>query len=184
MSDPLPAGPEKARAVRAMFDRIARRYDLVNRVMTLGMDLGWRRRAVRELRLPGRALVLDLGCGTGDLCRELRASGYRPVGVDFSHSMLTLARAEAPLVEADVLRLPFADASADGAVSGFVLRNVVDLGAFFAEAARVVRPGGRIAFLDAAEPVHPLLRLGHDLYFRRVVPLVGAALSDGAAYRY
>lgn len=184
MSDPLPAGPEKARAVRAMFDRIARRYDLVNRVMTLGMDLGWRRRAVRELRLPGRALVLDLGCGTGDLCRELRASGYRPVGVDFSHAMLTLARAEAPLVEADVLRLPFADASADGAVSGFVLRNVVDLGAFFAEAARVVRPGGRIAFLDAAEPVHPLLRLGHDLYFRRVVPLVGAALSDGAAYRY
>ncbi|HWO71684.1 MAG TPA: ubiquinone/menaquinone biosynthesis methyltransferase [Actinomycetota bacterium] len=180
----LPSGSEKARVVRSMFDRIARRYDLLNRVMTFGMDVGWRRRAVRELRLPGRALVLDLACGTGDLCRELRASGYRAVGVDFSHGMLLAARTDAPLVEADVLRLPFPDAAADGATCGFALRNVVDLGAFFAEAARVVRPGGRVAFLEAAEPVHPVLRLGHDLYFRRVVPLLGAALSDARAYRY
>lgn len=184
MSDRLPAGPEKARTVRAMFDRIARRYDLLNRVMTFGMDVGWRRRAVRELRLPGRALVLDLACGTGDLCRELRAAGYRAVGVDFSHGMLLAARTDAPLVEADVLRLPFPDGAADGATCGFALRNVVDLGAFLAEAARVVRPGGRVSFLEAAVPVHPVLRLGHDLYFRRVVPLLGAALSDAGAYRY
>jgi demethylmenaquinone methyltransferase/2-methoxy-6-polyprenyl-1,4-benzoquinol methylase len=167
-----------------MFDRIARRYDLLNRLMTFGMDVGWRRRAVRELRLPGRALVLDLACGTGDLCRELQASGYRAIGVDFSHGMLLAARTDAPLVEADVLRLPFPDGVADGATCGFALRNVVDLGAFFAEAARVVRPGGRVAFLEAAEPVHPLLRLGHGLYFRRIVPLLGAALSDASAYRY
>jgi demethylmenaquinone methyltransferase/2-methoxy-6-polyprenyl-1,4-benzoquinol methylase len=180
----LPSGSEKARVVRSMFDRIARRYDLLNRLMTFGMDVGWRRRAVRELRLPGRALVLDLACGTGDLCRELQASGYRAIGVDFSHGMLLAARTDAPLVEADVLRLPFPDGVADGATCGFALRNVVDLGAFFAEAARVVRPGGRVAFLEAAEPVHPLLRLGHGLYFRRIVPLLGAALSDASAYRY
>ena len=184
MTVPLPTGVEKARVVRGMFDRIARRYDLLNRLMTFGMDVGWRRRAVRELRLPGRALVLDLACGTGDLCRELRALGYRPVGVDFSHGMLLAARTDAPLVEADVLRLPFPDGVADGATCGFALRNVVDLGAFFAEAARVVRRGGRVAFLEAAEPVHPVLRLGHDLYFRRIVPLLGAALSDASAYRY
>ena len=76
--------------------------------MTFGMDVGWRRRTVRELRLPGRSLVLDLACGTGDLCRELASAGYRPVGVDFSHGMLTAARTAAPLVEADILRLPVA----------------------------------------------------------------------------
>ncbi|HXF74367.1 MAG TPA: ubiquinone/menaquinone biosynthesis methyltransferase [Actinomycetota bacterium] len=181
---PLPSGAEKARAVREMFDRIARRYDLLNRLMTFGMDVGWRRRTVRELRLPGRALVLDLACGTGDLCRELRASGYRPVGVDFAHRMLLAARTDAPLVEADVLRLPFRDASADGATCGFALRNVADLGAFFAEVARVVRRGGRVALLEAAEPAHPVLRLGHGLYLRRVVPLLGGLLSDRDAYRY
>ena len=102
---PLPQGEEKARAVRRLFDTISPRYDLVNRVMTFGMDVGWRRRTVRELRLPGRSLVLDLACGTGDLCRELASAGYRPVGVDFSHGMLTAARTEAPLVEADIQRL-------------------------------------------------------------------------------
>ena len=91
---PLPQGEEKARAVRRLFDTISPRYDLVNRVMTFGMDVGWRRRTVRELRLPGRSLVLDLACGTGDLCRELASAGYRPVGVDFSHGMLTAARTD------------------------------------------------------------------------------------------
>ncbi len=180
----LPSGSEKAEAVRGMFDRIAGRYDLVNRVMTLGMDVGWRRRAVRELRLPGDALVADLACGTGDLGNELLAGGYRAIGFDFSHGMLVNATTSAPLVEADILRLPLTDSSVDGATCGFAMRNVTDLQALFAETARVVRPGGRIALLETSEPDGPILRIGHALYFRRLVPLIGGALSDRDAYRY
>jgi len=183
-SEDLPQGEEKARRVRGMFDAIAGRYDLVNRVMTFGMDVGWRRRAVRELRLPGGALVVDLACGTGDLCSELRRNGYRAVGFDFSHGMLAEATTDAPLVEADVLRLPVRDASADGATCGFALRNVIDLGAFFEELGRVVRGGGRIALLEASEPEGPVMRAGHNMYFRRVVPVIGGVLSDREAYRY
>jgi demethylmenaquinone methyltransferase / 2-methoxy-6-polyprenyl-1,4-benzoquinol methylase len=181
---PLPQGEEKARAVRRLFDTISPRYDLVNRVMTLGMDVGWRRRTVRELRLPGRSLVLDLACGTGDLCRELSSAGYRTVGVDFSHGMLTAARTDAPLVEADILRLPVRDGAADGVTCGFALRNVVSLEAFFREAARVVRPGGRVALLDVSEPDNAMLRAGNAVYFRRIVPVIGGLLSDADAYRY
>ncbi len=148
----LPTGSEKTRAVRQMFDRIADRYDLVNRVMTFGLDVGWRRRTVRALRLPGGSLVADLACGTGDLCTELLEAGYRAVGFDFSHGMLARATTAAPLAEADVLRLPLADAGMDGATCGFALRNVAELTGLFAETARVLRPGGRAAFLEAAEP--------------------------------
>lgn len=183
-ADDLPQGEEKARRVRGMFDAIAGRYDLVNRVMTFGMDVGWRRRAVRELRLPGGAVVVDLACGTGDLCSELRRNGYRAIGFDFSHGMLAEATTDAPLVEADILRLPVRDASADGATCGFALRNVADLGAFFAELGRVVRRDGRIALLEASEPEGPVMRAGHNVYFRRVVPVIGGMLSDREAYRY
>jgi demethylmenaquinone methyltransferase/2-methoxy-6-polyprenyl-1,4-benzoquinol methylase len=184
VSEALPRGEEKARRVRGMFDSIAGRYDLVNRVMTLGLDVGWRRAAVRELRLPGGSRVADLACGTGDLCRELGAAGYRPIGFDFSLGMLGRADVEAPLVAADVLRLPLPDGSVDGATCGFALRNVVDLDAFLAETARVVRPGGRITLLEASRPEHPIARAGHAVYFDRVVPLIGGALSDADAYRY
>jgi demethylmenaquinone methyltransferase/2-methoxy-6-polyprenyl-1,4-benzoquinol methylase len=167
-----------------MFDRISTRYDLVNRVMTFGMDVGWRRRAVRELRLPGGALVADLACGTGDLCDELLTGGYRAVGFDFSHGMLRNAGTSAPLVEADALRLPLADGGVDGATCGFALRNVTEVTALFAETARVLRPGGRAAFLETSEPDGRLLRAGHAVYFKRIVPLIGGALSDRDAYRY
>jgi demethylmenaquinone methyltransferase/2-methoxy-6-polyprenyl-1,4-benzoquinol methylase len=180
----LPEGEEKARAVRRLFDTISPRYDLVNRVMTFGMDVGWRRRTVRELALPNGSLVFDLACGTGDLCRELRASGLRCVGFDFSHGMLRAARTDVPLVEADVLRLPVRDGSADGATCGFALRNVVSLEDLFAELARVVRPRGRISLLETAEPARRVLRLGHRVYFRAVVPAVGGLLSNRAAYSY
>lgn len=180
----LPQGEEKGRRVRDMFDAIAGRYDLVNRVMTFGMDVGWRRRAVRQLRLPGGALVADLACGTGDLCRELSRDGYRAVGFDFSLGMLAKATTDVPLVQADVLRLPLADRSVDGATCGFALRNVVDLEAFFAEIARVVRPGGRISLLEASQPDGPLMRAGHAVYFRRMVPMIGGLLSDREAYAY
>jgi demethylmenaquinone methyltransferase/2-methoxy-6-polyprenyl-1,4-benzoquinol methylase len=152
--------------------------------MTFGMDAGWRRRAVRELRLPGSALVVDLACGTGDLCRELASQGYRAVGFDFSHGMLSAAKTTAPLVQADVLHLPLPAASVDGATSGFALRNVVDLGELFTEIGRVVRPGGRIALLEVSSPDNPALRAGHGVYFNRVVPLIGGVLSDRSAYAY
>jgi demethylmenaquinone methyltransferase/2-methoxy-6-polyprenyl-1,4-benzoquinol methylase len=148
------------------------------------MDVGWRRRAVRDLRLPGGALVADLACGTGDLSRELQRNGYRAIGFDFSLGMLARARTDAPLVQADILRLPMADGGADGATCGFALRNVVDLPMLFAETARVVRPGGRVAFLEASEPEGRAMRLGHRVYFNRVVPIIGGVLSDREAYTY
>jgi demethylmenaquinone methyltransferase / 2-methoxy-6-polyprenyl-1,4-benzoquinol methylase len=183
-AEDLPQGEEKARSVRGLFDAIAGRYDLVNRVMTFGMDMGWRRRAIRDLRLPGGALVLDLACGTGDFCRELARSGYRVVGFDFSHGMLLRAKTDAPLVEADVLRLPVRDGAADGITCGFALRNVVSIQDLFAELARVVRTRGRVALLDASEPESPMLRAGHGVYFNRVVPAIGGVLSDRSAYAY
>ena len=181
---PLPQGDEKATAVRGMFDAIAPRYDLVNRVMTFGLDVAWRRRAVRELRLPRGSLVLDLACGTGDLCRELERHGNRAVGFDFAFGMLRAARTDAPLVQADVLRLPIRGGTADGVTCGFALRNVVSLDAFFAELGRIVRPGGVIALLDASEPESGPLRAGHRLYFHKVVPTIGGLLSDRDAYAY
>jgi demethylmenaquinone methyltransferase/2-methoxy-6-polyprenyl-1,4-benzoquinol methylase len=183
-TDALPQGDEKVRAVRSMFDSIAPRYDLVNRIMTFRLDVGWRRRAVRSLGLPRGALVLDLAAGTGDLCRDLSAAGYSPVGADLSWGMLAHARTAAPLVEADALRLPLAAHSADGATCGFALRNFVDLDAFFAELARVIKPGGRIALLDVAEPPNRMLRWGHAFYFGKVVPKIGGLLSDASAYQY
>jgi demethylmenaquinone methyltransferase/2-methoxy-6-polyprenyl-1,4-benzoquinol methylase len=184
VSAPLPEGEEKRLAVRRLFDTISPRYDLVNRVMTFGMDVGWRRTAVASLRLPGRSLVADLACGTGDLCRELQRRGYRAVGFDFSHGMLVNARTDSPLAEADIVQLPLADGSIDGVTCGFALRNVVSLEGFFAELGRVVRPGGRIALLDASEPDNRVMRAGHGIYFKRIVPMVGGALSDKAAYSY
>jgi len=180
----LPEGEEKAAAVRRMFDAIAPRYDLVNGVMTFGLDTRWRRRSVGALGLAKGSVVLDLAAGTGDFCRLLDEVGYVPLAVDFSAGMLDAADTEAPLVQADILRLPVADGGADGATCGFALRNLVDLDLFFAELARAVRPGGRIAVLEVAVPPNPLLRQGHALYFGHVVPRIGGLLSDPAAYRY
>jgi demethylmenaquinone methyltransferase/2-methoxy-6-polyprenyl-1,4-benzoquinol methylase len=183
-ADVLPQGEEKVRAVRSMFDAIAPRYDLVNRIMTFRMDVGWRRITVRSLGLPSGSRVLDLACGTGDLCRDLVAAGYEPVGVDLSAGMLAAARTTAPLLQGDVLHLPVADGSVDGVTCGFALRNFVELPSFFAELARVLRPGGRIGLLEVAEPPNRVLRWGHSVYFGRVVPLIGGLLSDASAYRY
>lgn len=183
-TEPLPTGDEKVVAVRSMFDAIAPRYDLVNRLMTFRMDVGWRRKTIASLRLPRGSVVLDLACGTGDLCRGLADAGLRPIGLDLSFGMLAAARTGAPLAQADALRLPVPDGSIDGVTCGFALRNFAALEPFFAELGRVVRPGGRIALLEVAEPPNPLLRWGHGIYFGKVVPLIGGLLSDGSAYRY
>jgi demethylmenaquinone methyltransferase/2-methoxy-6-polyprenyl-1,4-benzoquinol methylase len=180
----LPEGDDKVRAVRSMFDTIAPRYDMVNRVMTFRMDVAWRRRTVRDLRLGPGSRVADLACGTGDLCRELVAQDLVPVGFDLSYGMLANARTSVPLAQADILRLPVPNASLDGATCGFALRNLVELRAFFDELARVVRPGGRIALLEVAEPPNRALRWGHSIYFGKVVPKVGGLLSDAGAYQY
>jgi demethylmenaquinone methyltransferase/2-methoxy-6-polyprenyl-1,4-benzoquinol methylase len=157
----LPQGEEKVRAVRTMFDTIAPRYDLVNRIMTFRLDVRWRKRAVRTLRLPVGSRILDLSFG-----------------------MLSADRSGVPRVQADILRLPLPDCSVDGVTCGFALRNLVDLDAFFRELARVVRPGGRIALLDVGVPHNPVIRFGNNIYFGKMVPRIGALLSDGPAYRY
>ena len=183
-TQPLPEGEAKATTVRSMFDAIAPRYDLVNRIMTFRLDVQWRRRTVRRLDLPNGSVVLDLACGTGDLCRDLERAGLAPIGMDLSWGMLAAARTGAPLVHGDALRLPVADGAADGVTCGFALRNLIGLEPFFAELARALRPGGRIAILEVDSPPNPLLRLGHGLYFGRVVPFIGGLLSDRDAYRY
>jgi demethylmenaquinone methyltransferase / 2-methoxy-6-polyprenyl-1,4-benzoquinol methylase len=172
------------RAVRSMFDAIAPRYDLVNRVMTFGMDRGWRRRAIDALRLPPGSLVVDVACGTGDFCRELERRGHRSVGMDLSLGMLREARTDAPLVQADGLTMPLGDDSVDGITCGFALRNVSDVADLVREFARVLRPGGRISLLEVAEPESRVLRVGNRIYFRRIVPVIGGLLSDRDAYRY
>jgi len=170
--------------VRKMFDAIAPRYDLVNRIMTFRLDTRWRRRAVRDLALPPNSTVLDLAAGTGDLCIDLRRAQLRPISIDLSFGMLSNDRSNAPRAQADILRLPMPSESVDGIICGFALRNLVDLETFFTECARVIRPGGRIALLDVGVPHNRLVRFGNNIYFGKVVPRIGALLSDAAAYRY
>jgi len=180
----LPEGPDKTRAVKAMFDTIAPRYDLVNGLMTFGRDRRWRQATVAALGLGLGAVVADLACGTGALSASAARAGLVPLGFDLSAGMLAASRASAPRVRADVASLPLPDGGVDGVTCGFALRNLVDLDAFVTEMARIVRPGGRIAVLEVSEPSNPALRLGHRFYFGHVVPRIGAALSDRDAYRY
>lgn len=183
---------EKATRVRAMFGRIAARYDLMNSVMTFGMHGRWRRTTARAAR-PAAGTALDVGTGTADLAIALvKAGARRAVGIDFSRPMLLQAAAKlrgrpaagVRLVAADALRLPFAADTFDCAVNGFVLRNVADLDATFAELLRVLKPGGRLACLELTQPprwITPLFRP----YFEALVPLAGRLVTgDAAAYRY
>jgi len=180
----------EARAVQAMFARIARRYDLLNRVLSAGIDRRWRARLVRRLgELEGRR-VLDVACGTGDLAFELAAAGARVVGLDFTHAMLQLARAKdragrVPFLSGDALALPFARASFDAATIAFGLRNLAERARGLAELARVVRPGGQVVVLEFSLPPNRLVAAPYRFYFTRILPRVGALVSgDAEAYRY
>jgi demethylmenaquinone methyltransferase / 2-methoxy-6-polyprenyl-1,4-benzoquinol methylase len=171
--------------VRTMFDRIARVYDAMNRVMTVGLDRRWRRLAAQAVVRPG-GRVLDACCGTGDLALAARAAGGSVVGVDFSEAMLERARRKAPDVEwvqADATSLPFEAGEFDAVTVGFGIRNLADLEAGLRELARVTRTGGRLACLEITRP-QGLLRPFFRLWFDGLVPLAGKVLPGGAAYSY
>ena len=169
-----------------MFDAIVDRYDLLNDAMSLGLVRGWRRAAAQAVRAPRPARLLDLGCGTGLLARELSAQAD-VVAVDVSEQMLRAAQARVAsvaVVRGSAFRLPFADASFGGAASAFVLRNLDDLAGAFTELARVVAPGGSVALVDITEPRHAWFRRAFDLYFAVAAPALGAWFGHGRAYRY
>jgi len=173
-------------SVRTMFDRIAPVYDVMNRVMTAGLDVLWRRLAASAAVRPGDR-VLDAACGTGDLAiADLKAGAGKVTGLDFSERMLERARKKSETitwVEGDLLALPFGDDSFDAATVGFGVRNVSDVDAALAELRRVLRPGGRLAILEITQP-RGLLRPFFSLWFDRVVPVLGRVLPGGRAYTY
>jgi demethylmenaquinone methyltransferase/2-methoxy-6-polyprenyl-1,4-benzoquinol methylase len=169
-----------------MFDRIAPVYDVMNRVMTAGLDVRWRRLAATAVVQPGNR-VLDAACGTGDLAiADLKAGASRVTGLDFSERMLERARRKdtrIDWVQGDMLALPFADGTFDAATVGFGVRNVADLELALRELRRVLRPGGRLAILEITQP-RGVLRPFFSLWFDRLVPLIGKALPGGSAYTY
>ncbi len=180
--------------VRVMFDRISPRYDLMNRLMTAGRDLAWRRAAARAAVGSGAARVLDVATGTGDLALELVEQGAgRVTGVDFAAAMLRGAVEKlaargverVDLVQADAMRLPFPDGCFDACTIAFGLRNLPDYPAAVMELARVVRPGGRVVILEMTPVRQPLFRPLFGAYFDHLVPLVGGLVSgEPEAYRY
>jgi demethylmenaquinone methyltransferase / 2-methoxy-6-polyprenyl-1,4-benzoquinol methylase len=172
-------------AVRTMFDRIAPVYDAMNRVMTAGLDVRWRRLAAAAVVRKGDS-VLDAACGTGDLTIAAAKAGAGHVtGLDFSEQMLARARRKAPLewVQGDMLALPFDDATFDAATVGFGVRNVADLELALRELRRVLRPGGRLAILEITQP-RGAMKPFYSLWFDSIVPLLGKVLPGGSAYAY
>jgi len=177
-----------------MFGQIAPRYDLMNRLMTGGRDVAWRRIVVREAQLPSGGRLLDIATGTGDIALEaLRRDGdLRAVGADFSLEMMQRGRASRkPGAErlrwlgADTLALPFPDETFDSFTSGFMLRNVIDVPRSLSEQRRVVKPGGRMVCLEISRPPRNLLLPFYRFYFHRIVPLVGQLVSGNrSAYTY
>ncbi len=186
-------GQDRALRVREMFARTVPRYDLMNRLMTAGQDLSWRRLTAAAAR-PRGAVALDLATGTGDLALELRRQGAkRVVGADYCLPMVEAAAAKfrhrrstgISLAVGDALALPFVDGSFDCVTSGFLLRNVIDLEQALREMRRVLRPGGRVVALEITHAPPGLIGGVVRWYFRTIVPVLGRLLgSDSAAYRY
>ena len=181
--------PESS-AIREMFEGVAPRYDLLNRVLSLGIDRGWRRRVVESLELRPEHRVLDLCCGTGDLALEI-AQWASCTGCDFTWNMLTRARQKSKsanrpvaLTCADALELPFAGELFDRATIAFGIRNLESMTAGLAEIRRVLKPEGRLAILEFSQPNRGWLKLPYRLYLDRLLPAVGGLLSRKEAYRY
>jgi len=188
----LPPAAEKRGYVRQMFTDIAPRYDLMNRLMTLGRDEAWRRTVIDLCALPPGGALLDVATGTGDIGYEAlrRDPGARVAGLDLTRQMMLYGRAKEPglsfpFLEGDALGLPFADNTFDAATSGFMMRNVVDVRTAFAEQTRVVRPGGRVVCLEITLPDTPIFGELFRGYFFGIVPRIGQAISGHSeAYSY
>ena len=186
-ADPLDheSGTLRPDGVRKMFDRIAPVYDVMNHVMTAGLDRRWRRQTVEAVVQPGFR-VLDACCGTGDLAIAAEREGGIVTGLDFSGEMLLRARRKSATidwVQGDMLALPYSDGSFDAVTVGFGVRNVADLRAGLGELRRVLRPGGRLAILEITQP-RGRLKPFFSLWFDRIVPLLGRVLPGGKAYTY
>lgn len=182
-------GDERAAYVQRMFTRIAARYDLMNRLMTAGQDVRWRKRVIEMARLKENDSLLDLGTGTGDLAREALSAfpRARVVGADFTLEMMRVGRRNGPLdfSAADALRLPFEDESFEAVVSGFLMRNVIDVRKALEEQYRILKPGGRIVILDTTKPKKNLLSPFIRFHMHIVIPTLGRLLTgSGDAYRY
>src|SRR5204863_9071803 len=181
------AGTLPETQVRAMFDRIARVYDPMNSLMTVGMDQRWRERAVDLAAVGPGSRALDVATGTGDLAIALRDRGAEVVGVDFAESMLEIARRKAPQIDfraGNALALEFGDDSFDAATVGFGARNFDALDRRLREMARVVRPGGRVVVLEITTPQRPPLSWFFRMWFDQVVPMIGRVAGDPEAYSY
>jgi demethylmenaquinone methyltransferase/2-methoxy-6-polyprenyl-1,4-benzoquinol methylase len=183
--------------IAGMFDAIAARYDLLNRLLSAGIDRRWRRRAIQTLSLTGRERVLDLCAGTAELAIaaiDARPSAERVVGIDFSREMLRIGQEkirrsgrvdQIALVHGDATSLPVQGGAIDALTIGFGIRNVEDIAAVCAEMRRVLAPGGRFAILEFAIPATPVVRTLYLWYFNRVLPFVGRMISGhDAAYGY
>lgn len=187
---------QRARQIQTMFTRITKRYDLMNRVMTAGMDGAWRKTTAMQLRLPRKGLVLDLATGTGDLAFAIRNifADARVVGADFSEGILREGarkgghRRDAAMYHwavGDALSLSYPDATFDACTSAFLIRNVVDLPRCLREMKRVVKPGGQVACMEITHPQTPIFKQLFQLYFYKIVPVIGGLIAgDPNAYSY
>ncbi|RLT34153.1 MAG: methyltransferase domain-containing protein [Chloroflexi bacterium] len=209
----LPSPEEKAAYVNRMFAEIAPRYDLMNRLMTGGQDVAWRRELIGLCDLPPHGALLDVGTGTGDIAKEAlrQHPGIIAIGCDFTYEMMAVGKGagdqglgtrdwparvtrspipslQSPILhfsQGDALHLPFPDQSFDAVTSGFLLRNVTDLDAALAEQVRVTKPGGRVICLETAPPSQVMLGPAVRFYMFRVLPLLGKLISPrGSAYQY
>jgi demethylmenaquinone methyltransferase / 2-methoxy-6-polyprenyl-1,4-benzoquinol methylase len=184
--------PSKEPVVRALFGRIAPRYDLLNRLMTFGQDISWRKQAIRLLQIPSNARVLDVGAGTGDISLLINKAhpDARIVAADLTPGMVAVGKHRAAdkrmdWVIADAQHLPFAAGTFDRAISGFLLRNVTHMVQALKEQARVLSPGGRIVAMETTPPRKGWLRPVAIFHLRKVIPWMGRVIAgDAAAYQY
>ncbi len=187
---------DKGRGIRDMFDAIAPRYDLLNRLLSLGIDRRWRTFAVNQLNIPAGGRVLDVATGTGDVALEIAErtdASVKIVGLDLTPGMLVVGmgkvrqsrhRDRIVMVSGPCEAMPLPDACFDGVTIAFGIRNVVDREAGLGEMFRVLKPGGRAVILEFSTPVNPLFRAIYHFYFHRILPLIGGLLSKKSAYSY
>ncbi len=185
-------GQERAQYVQNMFARIAGRYDTMNRLMTFGQDLKWRRHVIEQAQLPPNGSLLDIATGTGDIALEGQklVPGLQSVGGDFTIEMMQAGkripeRSEIRWVGSDTLALPFPDATFDAVTSGFLMRNVIDIEGAFKEQMRVTKPGGHVVVLESSPPKDNLLKPFIQIHLNYVIPTLGKVVSGEAdAYSY